>query len=68
MEHLLPKSKCSIFHKIFKYMVFQRRQKALLWSKGLVLKDRKTESLTQLVMCDQGDGLVDLFDLTMYFE
>ena len=35
MEHLLQKSKCSIFHNIFKYMLFQRRQKALLWSKGL---------------------------------
>ena len=32
MEHLLQKSKCSIFHNIFKYMIFQR---ALLWSKGL---------------------------------
>ena len=27
------KSKCSIFHNIFKYMIFQRRQKALSWSK-----------------------------------
>ena len=35
MEHLLQKSKCFIFHNIFKYMIFQRRQKALLWSKGL---------------------------------
>ena len=35
MEHLLRKSKCSIFHNIFKYMIFERRQKALLWSKGL---------------------------------
>ena len=35
MEHLLQKSKCSIFHNIFKYMIFQRRQKELLWSKGL---------------------------------
>ena len=35
MEHLLQKSKRSIFHNIFKYMIFQRRQKALLWSKGL---------------------------------
>ena len=34
MEHLLQKSKCSIFD-IFKYMIFQRRKKALLWSKGL---------------------------------
>ena len=24
-----------MFHNIFKYMIFQRRQKALLWSKGL---------------------------------
>ena len=32
MEHLLKKSKCSIFHNIFKYGIFQ---KALLWSKGL---------------------------------
>ena len=29
-----PKEKCSIFHNIFRY-IFQRRQKALLWSKGL---------------------------------
>ena len=34
MEHLLQKSKSSIFHNIFKYMIFQRRQRALLWSKG----------------------------------
>ena len=37
MENLLQKSKCSIFHNIFKYMKFQRRRKALLWSKGLRL-------------------------------
>ena len=35
MEHWLQKSKCSIFHNIFKYMVFHWRQKALLLSKGL---------------------------------
>ena len=35
MEYLLQMSKCSIFYNIFKYMIFQRRQKALLWSKGL---------------------------------
>ena len=35
MEHLLKKSKCSIFHNIFKYMIFQRRQKELLWVKVL---------------------------------
>ena len=27
-----PRSKCSIFHNTFKYIVFQRRQKALLLS------------------------------------
>ena len=68
MEHLLQKSKCSIFNTIFKYMIFQRRQKALLWSKGLILKHRKTESLTQLVICDEGDGLVGLLDLTIYSD
>ena len=34
-DNLLQKRKCSIFHKIFKYMIFQMRRKALLWSKGL---------------------------------
>ena len=29
------RSKCFIYHNIFKYIVFQRRQKVLLWSKGL---------------------------------
>ena len=36
----VPRSLCTrhiqIFHNIFKYLVFQRRQKALLWSKGLL--------------------------------
>ena len=35
MEHLILKGKCSLFHNIFKYKIFQRHQKALLWSKGL---------------------------------
>ena len=30
-----PKEQSSIFHNIFKYVIFQRRQKVLLWSKGL---------------------------------
>ena len=30
----VQKSKCSIFHNIFEYMIFQRLRKALLWSKG----------------------------------
>ena len=33
---MLQKSKCSIFHSIFKHMIFQRRQKVLLWSNGLI--------------------------------
>ena len=33
MEHLLQKSKCTIFHNIFKYMIVQ---KALLLSKGII--------------------------------
>ena len=27
MEHLLQKSKCSIFHNIFEYVIFQRHQR-----------------------------------------
>ena len=37
VEHLLQKSKCSIFHNFFKYIIFQRCQKALLWGKGLIM-------------------------------
>ena len=36
MDHLLLSSTYAIFHNIFKNLVFQRCQKALLWSKGLV--------------------------------
>ena len=35
MEHMLQMSQHSIFHNISKYVVFQRRKKVLLWSKGL---------------------------------
>ena len=34
MGHLLQKSKCFFFQNIFKYMIFQRRQKVLSLSKG----------------------------------
>ena len=35
-ENIMEKSSiCSVFHNILKYMVFQRHQKVLLWSKGL---------------------------------
>ena len=40
MEHFLQKSKCSIFHNIFKYMIFQNRQKVLLWNKRLIIKNQ----------------------------
>ena len=33
-------SKCPFFHNIFKYMIFQRHQKALFGSKGLTDIDR----------------------------
>ena len=35
MEDLLLRSKCSIFHNIVKYMIFQRRQKALYIYEGV---------------------------------
>ena len=35
MEHLLLRSKCSIFLNISKNLTFQRCPKALVWSKGL---------------------------------
>ena len=40
MEHLFQKSKCSIFHNIFKYMIFefQMRQWALLRQITIPLK------------------------------
>ena len=40
MENGAFAPKCLIFHNISKYIVFQRRQKALLyiWNKGLVLR------------------------------
>ena len=30
-----PQSKCSIFYNVLKNLTFQRRPKALVWSKGL---------------------------------
>ena len=41
-----PKSKCSILHNIFKYMIFQRRQKAFMWSKGLIQLSEKQSQLS----------------------
>ena len=47
MDHLLQKSKCSIFHKIFKiHMIFRRGRKVLLWSKGLIIKNQNLLSIS----------------------
>ena len=50
MEHSLLRSKCSIFHNILKYIVFQGRQKALSWSKGLMDNHRDGRE-SQLFAC-----------------
>ena len=51
MEHFLQKSKCSIFHNIFKYMIFQRRQMALLWSKGIKCQGYCLQLSVHLSVC-----------------
>ena len=33
---ITPMEQCSIFHNNCKYTIFQRRQKELLWGKGLI--------------------------------
>ena len=43
MEHLLQKSKCFILPNIFKYMIFQRRQNALLWRPGVKLVNQGSQ-------------------------
>ena len=43
MEHLLQKSKCSIFHNIFRYVIFQRHQKAFLWSKLSIVENKDSD-------------------------
>ena len=48
MEHLLQ-SKCTIFHNIFKYMIFQRLQKVLLWRKGLNVFVAETQLAETLI-------------------
>ena len=49
IEHLLFWSKCSIFQYIFKYMTFQRRQKVLLWSKGLI--ETEMSPMSKCMVC-----------------
>ena len=50
MEHLVQKDKCSIFHNIFKYMIFQMRQNALFWSKGLIALSQTGSALASTDM------------------
>ena len=63
MERLLQKSKCFIFHNIFKYMVFQRRQKAVLWSKGLT-KNQYPQKTTDIDK--PSDQLLHCFQMQLY--
>ena len=41
---------CSILHNIFKYTIFQRHHKALLWSKGLKDRQNLKKFLVTLVL------------------
>ena len=50
-----PDDECSMFHNIFKYMFFQRRQKALLWSKGL------NHAFTYYVISTKNSCITELF-------
>ena len=59
MEHLLHWSKCSIFHNIFKNMIFQRHQKELLWSKGLsqlIEPDMRFGTYPMVLSSNEGSG------------
>ena len=57
MEHLLQKSKCSIFHNIFKYMIFQRRQNGLLMSKGLKYNEYTFQNQAQNITQKSPDSV-----------
>ena len=50
---------CSIFHNIFKYMIFQRRQKVLLRSKGLVTFPALTCSMEKSLGLNISQKLVE---------
>ena len=73
MEHLLQESKCSIFHNIIKYMIFQRHQKALMWSKGLSrieysrLKDLDAVVVAVLVRKLKNKTIVDYGCCVVFF-
>ena len=72
MEHLLFWSKCSIFHNTFKYMIFQKRQKALLWSKGfkqvryLNVFFRITKSRMERLRSCYAGGNIGMFDVSYW--
>ena len=44
MEHLLLRSKCSIFHNILENLIFQRRHKVLVWSTRLIINFSSCEN------------------------
>ena len=46
-----PKEQMLHFHNIFKYVIFQRRQKALLWGKGLKVVDSEIILKTVALVC-----------------
>ena len=50
-----PDDECSMFHNIFKYMFFQSRQKALLWSKAL------NHAFTNYVISTKNSCITELF-------
>ena len=43
-----PKNQGSIFHNIFIFKIFQRCQKALLWSKGLKIQGNQEIAKVQI--------------------
>ena len=45
MEHLLLRSKCSIFHNILENLTFQRRPKVLVWSTRLIINFSSFENI-----------------------
>ena len=57
MEHLLLRSKCSIFHNILKEsLTFQRRPKVFVWSKGLTQKYEEERVTRLIVFADEAVG------------
>ena len=52
---------CSIFHIIFKYMIFQRHQNVLLWSKDLTLCTRSINFIQNFIYFLESREDPDLF-------